>query len=94
MVYKYSNPKGGDPSPRASKQQLRKVFLDCDVDDNNVLTKEEIKNAFDRFGALFPSFRTWKALKRVDKNKDGCVSLEELDSLIEYAHQQGYINVN
>ncbi|XWS21177.1 hypothetical protein CRYUN_Cryun30bG0033000 [Craigia yunnanensis] len=93
MVYNVL--KGADLSrTTASKQKLRKIFLDCDVDDNGVLTREEIKNAFDRFGALFPGFRAWKALKIVDKNRDGCVSLEELDNLIEYAYQRGYINVN
>ncbi|XVE70053.1 hypothetical protein DITRI_Ditri10aG0040600 [Diplodiscus trichospermus] len=91
----YHVPKGPDTSrSTASKQQLRKVFLACDVDDNSVLTKEEIKNAFDRCGALFPGFRAWKALKRVDKNGDGRVSLDELDDLIDYAYQRGYINVN
>ncbi|OMO74801.1 hypothetical protein CCACVL1_13986 [Corchorus capsularis] len=96
MGYSYSVvPKGADPlSYRASKQQLRKVFLDCDVDDDKVLTKEEVKVAFDRFGALFPGFRAWKALRRVDKNRDGFISMDELDSLIEYAYQRGYINVN
>ncbi|XVF64037.1 hypothetical protein PTKIN_Ptkin09bG0135000 [Pterospermum kingtungense] len=86
--------KGPDSRPTVSRQKLRKVFLECDVDDDCVLTKEEIKKAFDRFGSLFPGFRTWRALKCVDKNKDGCISMEELDDLIDYAYQRGYINVN
>lgn len=86
-------PKGADPRPTVSRQKLRKVFLECDKDDNSILTREEIKKAFDRFGSLFPGFRTWKALRRVDKNKDGFVSMEELDDLIDYAYQRGYINV-
>ncbi|KAK8492958.1 hypothetical protein V6N13_103476 [Hibiscus sabdariffa] len=81
-------------SNAASKEQLRKVFFDCDIDDNTILTKEEIKNAFDRFGSAFPSFRASRALKRVDKNKDGRVSLEELDDLIDYAYKRGYINIS
>ncbi|PPE01784.1 hypothetical protein GOBAR_DD01164 [Gossypium barbadense] len=85
----YNVPKG---SELPNKKQLRKVFLDCDVDDNSVLTEEEIKNAFDRFGSLFPGFRAWRALKRADKNKDGCISLDELDNLIDYAYKRGYFN--
>ena len=82
------------PSSRATKQQLRKVFLDCDADDNMVLTKEEVEKAFDRFGSLFPGFRARKALKCADKNRDGRITVEELDDLIEYAYQRRYINVN
>ncbi|KAK8624314.1 hypothetical protein V6N13_065661 [Hibiscus sabdariffa] len=57
MVHK--NPKcSALPSNVASKEQLRKVFFDCDIDDNSILTKEEIKKAFDRFGSAFPGFRS------------------------------------
>ncbi|OMO74804.1 hypothetical protein COLO4_26490 [Corchorus olitorius] len=83
-----------EPSYRASKQQLRKVFLDCDVDDNKVLTKEEVKAAFHRLGALFPGFRAWKALKRADKNRDGFITMDELDTLIDYAHKLEYVNID
>ncbi|KAE8714399.1 putative Calcium-binding EF-hand family protein [Hibiscus syriacus] len=92
MGYKHIVPKG--PRTAAGKQELRKVFMDCDIDDNRILTKEEIKKAFDRFGSFFPGFRAWRALQHVDKNKDGCVSVEELDDLIEYAYKRGYINVS
>ncbi|XWS14688.1 hypothetical protein CRYUN_Cryun35bG0030700 [Craigia yunnanensis] len=73
-----------------SKQQLRKIFLDCDANSDGFLTKEEIKKAFNHLGAVIPGYRAWEGLKRADANKDGCVSPEELDGLIDYADKLQY----
>ncbi|TYH83206.1 hypothetical protein ES332_D02G116500v1 [Gossypium tomentosum] len=73
-----------------SKQQLRKLFLDCDGDGDGLLTKEEKKKAFRNLGAVIPGYRAWEGLKRADANKDGCVSHEELDALMDYADKLQY----
>ncbi|EOY14493.1 Calcium-binding EF-hand family protein, putative [Theobroma cacao] len=71
-------------------QQIRKIFLDCDIDGNKVLTKEEIKHAFDRLGAAIPGYRAWRGLHHADANNDGCISMDELDELVRYANGLGY----
>ena len=73
-----------------SEEQIRKIFLDCDTDGNKVLSKEEIKLAFDRLGAYIPAYRAWRALKHADFNNDGCISMEELNDLVGYACKLGY----
>ncbi|EOY14492.1 EF-hand domain - like 10 [Theobroma cacao] len=83
--------KSGSGYPQAiSKLQLRKLFLDCDANNDGILTKEEIKKAFHNLGALLPRYRAWEGLKHADANKDGCVSPEELDGLIDYAYKLQY----
>ena len=73
-----------------SKQELRKLFLDCDANNDGLLTKEEIKKAFNNLGAVIPGYRAWEGLKRADANKDGSVSPDELEGLIDYADKLQY----
>ncbi|XVF39955.1 hypothetical protein PTKIN_Ptkin01aG0074400 [Pterospermum kingtungense] len=70
--------------------QIRKIFLACDIDGNKVLSRDEIKLAFDRLGAYIPAYRAWRALQHADFNNDGCISMEELNDLVAYASRLGY----
>ncbi|XVF39954.1 hypothetical protein PTKIN_Ptkin01aG0074300 [Pterospermum kingtungense] len=70
---------------------IRDIFLACDLDDDKVLTKEEIKLAFNRLGSRNPAFRTWRAVQEADFNKDGSISMEELEELVAYAGKCGYV---
>ncbi|XWS21176.1 hypothetical protein CRYUN_Cryun30bG0032900 [Craigia yunnanensis] len=71
-------------------EQIRKIFLDCDIDGDKVLSKDEIKSAFERLGALIPGYRARRALQHADANNDGCISMEELNDLVRYAAGRGY----
>ncbi|XWS24248.1 hypothetical protein CRYUN_Cryun28dG0084800 [Craigia yunnanensis] len=70
--------------------KIRKIFLDCDIDGNKVLSREEIKLAFNRLGAFIPAYRASRGLHHADLNNDGCISMEELDHLVGYAAGLGY----
>ncbi|OMO78948.1 Calcium-binding EF-hand [Corchorus capsularis] len=78
------------PQTFISKQQLRKLFLDCDSNNDGFLTKDEIKKAFQKLGAVIPGYRAWEGMKRADANRDGCVSMDELEDLIDYANKLQY----
>ncbi|XVF64035.1 hypothetical protein PTKIN_Ptkin09bG0134800 [Pterospermum kingtungense] len=71
-------------------EQIRKIFLACDRDGNQVLSKDEIRHAFEKLGALIPGHRARRGLKHADANNDGCISMEELNELVRYAAGLGY----
>ncbi|GKV10221.1 hypothetical protein SLEP1_g21619 [Rubroshorea leprosula] len=84
------------PAQSLSKEQIRKHFRKCDKDGNGFLTKQEIKEAFDRLCALFPAYRTRKAIAIADENGDGCVNMKdhEFEALIDYVYNLAYTKVN
>ncbi|XVE70052.1 hypothetical protein DITRI_Ditri10aG0040500 [Diplodiscus trichospermus] len=86
--YNYTEKKGAPIN--YDEEQIKKIFLDCDTDRNKVLSKDEIKHAFERLGALIPGYRAWRALQHADSNNDGCISMEELNDLVRYAAGLGY----
>ncbi|KAJ9186722.1 hypothetical protein P3X46_002265 [Hevea brasiliensis] len=73
-----------------TEDQLRKIFMQFDVDHDSVLSRDEIKKAFDSLGAWFPGYRANCGINYADANRDGVVDLSELDDLVSYAHKLGY----
>ncbi|KAJ0024525.1 hypothetical protein Pint_08797 [Pistacia integerrima] len=59
-------------------------FQKNDVDGDGRLTKEELKKAFEQLGSRNPGWRVLRAFRHADNNKDGSISLEELDELVKY----------
>ncbi|KAK8571347.1 hypothetical protein V6N13_103474 [Hibiscus sabdariffa] len=88
-------PAHAQPQPRGlSKEQLRKHFLECDADHNELLSRAELKQAFRKLGAMIPAFRTWEGLRCADANNDGCVSRDELEALIDFAYKLQYMSIS
>ncbi|XP_057999028.1 calmodulin-like protein 5 [Hevea brasiliensis] len=73
-----------------TEDQLRGIFMQFDVNHDNVLSRDEIKKAFDYIGAWFPGYRARDGIRHADANGDGVVDLNELDDLVNYACKIGY----
>ncbi|WCJ35408.1 Calmodulin [Euphorbia peplus] len=73
-----------------AEEQLKRIFMMFDKNNDKILCKEEIKKAFEFLGAKFPGFRAYRGIRNADVNGDGQVDLEELDHLAKYASTLGY----
>ncbi|KAJ0085486.1 hypothetical protein Patl1_08975 [Pistacia atlantica] len=72
------------------EKQLKEIFKKSDVNGDGRLTKEELKKAFEKLGSRNPGWRVHRAFRHADNNKDGSISLEELDELVKYVVGLGY----
>ncbi|KAG8654751.1 hypothetical protein MANES_05G172801v8 [Manihot esculenta] len=82
--------KGATGSVNFTEEQLKKIFMQFDENRDNLLSKDEIKKAFNYLGAMIPEFRASRGIKKADTNGDGMVDLSELNDLISYAFKLGY----
>ncbi|KAL0017369.1 hypothetical protein SO802_004438 [Lithocarpus litseifolius] len=70
--------------------QLRNIFKKYDANNDNKLSREELKKAFEFLGSITPGFRADRGLHHADANKDGYVNEEEMDELVKYAERVGF----
>ncbi|KAF3960842.1 hypothetical protein CMV_014480 [Castanea mollissima] len=77
-------------APPLPEDQLRKVFKKYDTNNDNLLSKEELKKAFEYLGSIIPGFRANRGLHHADANKDGYINEREMDELVKYAVQVGF----
>ena len=73
-----------------TEDQLRNIFKKYDTNNDNKLSREELKKAFGYLGALIPGFRADRSLHHADANKDGYVNEREMDELVKYAVRVGF----
>nr|XP_023905781.1 calmodulin-like protein 3 [Quercus suber]POF19298.1 putative calcium-binding protein cml10 [Quercus suber] len=78
------------PLPGPTEDQLRNIFKKFDTNNDNMLSREELKKAFDYLGSLIPGFRADRGLHHADANKDGYVNEREMDELVKYAVRVGF----
>ena len=79
-----------DKTPPLPEDQLRKNFKKYDTNNDNLLSKEELKKAFEYLGSIIPGFRANRGLHHADANKDGYVNEGEMDELVKYAVRVGF----
>ncbi|KAL4649669.1 hypothetical protein ACB092_01G031300 [Castanea dentata] len=72
------------------EDQLRNIFKKYDANNDNKLSKEELKKAFEYLGSIIPGFRADRGLHHADSNKDGYVNEGEMDELVKYAVRVGF----
>ncbi|RVW40582.1 hypothetical protein CK203_024695 [Vitis vinifera] len=68
-----------------TKQQLHEFFKQHDKNGNNLLSKEELKKAFDDLQSRNPGFRAWRAMGKADADGDQHISQQEMEALLDYA---------
>ena len=73
-----------------SDNQLRNIFKKYDANNDNQLSKEELKKAFAYLGSIIPGIRANRALHHADVNKDGFINEGEMDELVKYAVRVGF----
>ncbi|KAL0017366.1 hypothetical protein SO802_004435 [Lithocarpus litseifolius] len=77
------------PGP-PTEDLLRKIFKKYDTNNDNMLSREELKKAFEDLGSLIPGFRAGRGLHHADANRDGYVDETEMDDLVKYAVKVGF----
>ncbi|KAK6256601.1 hypothetical protein QUC31_000060 [Theobroma cacao] len=70
--------------------ELRSIFKSFDYNQDGRLSKQELRKAFASLGSHLPGWRAGRGLHHADANRDGYVSDDELDDLVEYALECGY----
>ncbi|KAG5230914.1 calcium-binding protein [Salix suchowensis] len=71
------------PSSQLSEDQLIKIFRRFDTNEDGLLSKEEVKRAYNMLGKSFPGVRAWWALHVGDENGDGYISQKEFNKLVK-----------
>ncbi|GLT58947.1 hypothetical protein SLA2020_318000 [Shorea laevis] len=73
---------------RMTKEEIRKYLLKWDKNGDGVLSKQEIKEALHSLGSFFPGYRAQGAMAVADKDRDGCVNMNnhEFEALIDYVY--------
>ncbi|KAA0060897.1 putative calcium-binding protein CML10 [Cucumis melo var. makuwa] len=74
----------GNKYSSLSEEQLAWIFKKHDIDRDRKLTKEELARAFDYLGSRWTARRVKGALRAVDANGDGVISMDEMSKLIVY----------
>ncbi|OAY22912.1 hypothetical protein MANES_18G036400v8 [Manihot esculenta] len=67
-----------------TEEQLIVLFRSCDINQDGRLSKQELKNMFNKLGSRFASWRVFRALHHADANGDGYISEEEFSDLVRY----------
>ncbi|KAK7859824.1 putative calcium-binding protein cml26 [Quercus suber] len=73
-----------------TEDQLRQIFKKYDTNNDNLLSREELKKAFNYLGSIIPGIRANRGLHHSDANKDGFVNEREMDELVKYAVRAGF----
>ncbi|KAF8024554.1 hypothetical protein BT93_F1658 [Corymbia citriodora subsp. variegata] len=86
-------PRRKNPPLADTIANLKEFFRRCDANGDGRLNWAELKNVFQRLGVSASGWRAILALLHADENRDGCISEHELDVLLEYCLEHGYIVV-
>jgi len=76
--------KGLPQSIAMTKKQVRDILMKADRDGDGCLSKDELKRVFKEFGSRMPCWRASCCLRKVDTNRDGKISREEIDFVVDY----------
>ncbi|GMY28637.1 putative calcium-binding protein cml10 [Fagus crenata] len=79
------------PKQPLTEDQLRKIFKQYDVNNDGLLSKEELKKAFKGLGSCIPGIRANRGVHHADANGDGYINEDELNDLTKYAGRLGFI---
>ncbi|KAJ6679137.1 EF-HAND CALCIUM-BINDING DOMAIN CONTAINING PROTEIN [Salix purpurea] len=75
--------KAAIPASQLTEEQLIKIFRRFDTNEDGLLSKEEVKRAYNMLGKSFPGVRAWWALHVGDENGDGYISQKEFNKLVK-----------
>lgn len=68
-----------------SREQIKEIFREHDIDGDGALNFHELTQAFSWFGSLLPFYKAHYGLGCADKDGDGYITEDELDRLVDYA---------
>lgn len=68
-----------------SREEIKEIFLEHDMDGDGVLSISDITQAFSFLGNLVPHHKARYGLAYADADGDGVINEDELDKLVDYA---------
>ncbi|KAG8079714.1 hypothetical protein GUJ93_ZPchr0007g5097 [Zizania palustris] len=68
-------------------EELKRWLMQFDTDGDGRISQRELREAIRRRGAWFPGLRAWRAVHRADRNRNGFVDDDEIESLIDMAEK-------
>ncbi|OAY52678.1 hypothetical protein MANES_04G102000v8 [Manihot esculenta] len=74
-----------------TEEQVRQVFMKFDLNGDNVLSGEEIRQAFKHLGAVYPAQMARKGIEHADINGDGVIDMSEMEDFVRYAYNLGFV---
>ncbi|KAI3440347.1 uncharacterized protein J3R85_003675 [Psidium guajava] len=86
-------PRRRNPPLADSIANLKEFFRRGDTNGDGRLNWAELEHVFQRLGVPASGWRTILAIHNADENGDWCISEHELDALLKYCIEHGYIVV-
>ncbi|PWA81714.1 EF-hand domain pair [Artemisia annua] len=72
-----------------TEDQIKGVLRKFDKDGDGKISRRELKAGFKSLGLRFACFRSRRALRYADANRDGVISEEEINELARYVSKWG-----
>ncbi|XVF60062.1 hypothetical protein PTKIN_Ptkin08bG0012800 [Pterospermum kingtungense] len=89
-LIRHSTPKAARPFFTKLAELIISLFRRLDSNKDGRLSRQELKNAFNSLGSKLPTYRAFTGLYQADENRDGHITEEEMDKLVQYALRRGY----
>ncbi|XVF60066.1 hypothetical protein PTKIN_Ptkin08bG0013200 [Pterospermum kingtungense] len=89
-LIRHSTPKAAPPLFTKLAELIISLFRRLDSNKDGRLSRQELKNAFNSLGSKLPTYRALMGLYKADENRDGYITEEEMDKLVQYALSCGY----
>ncbi|MCD9558493.1 hypothetical protein HAX54_015880 [Datura stramonium] len=68
-------------------KEFKEWLKEFDTDNNGKISKEELREAIRATGAWFCGFKSKKAVKYADTNRNGVIDENEIDNLVHFAQK-------
>ncbi|KAG8079713.1 hypothetical protein GUJ93_ZPchr0007g4046 [Zizania palustris] len=68
-------------------EEFKRWLMKFDTDHDGRINRRELREAIRHCGARFAGLRAWHALQRADRNRNGFVDDDEIESLIGMAEK-------
>ncbi|KAJ4904161.1 Calmodulin-like protein 5 [Raphanus sativus] len=81
------------PTSKTDPSELKRVFQTFDKNGDGRITKEELNDSLENLGIYIPDKDLTQMIHNIDANGDGCVDIEEFESLyssiVDEHHKDG-----
>ncbi|KAF8093955.1 hypothetical protein N665_0373s0012 [Sinapis alba] len=69
------------PARKIDPSELKRVFQTFDKNGDGRITKQELNDSLENLGIYIPDKDLTQMIHKIDTNQDGCVDIEEFESL-------------
>lgn len=91
---RHKNTKPKPTKMRFTREQIKEIFLEHDIDGDGFLSVGEMTKAFGFLGSILPFYKAHYCLAYADQDGDDLISEAELDKLIDYVEKTNRRSLN